>query len=138
MSSLDPNVLLHRVIRRGAIVGTHSHGSHSRADVSDPSEPMQVAFIDIAAGTSFPAHIHRPRETVSKETQEAWVVIDGEVEVTYFDLDGAKLQVEILHPGDCSITYRGGHGYACAKRSLVYEFKTGEYLGSPELDKEMI
>lgn len=91
----------------------------------------------ITKGTSFKPHIHKPRKSVIRETQEAWVVISGEVLVLYYDLDGSPLDSCLLSDGDCSITYKGGHGYKCLQDAMVWEFKNGPYLGI-EADKEMI
>jgi hypothetical protein len=45
---------------------------------------------------------------------------------------------EILEPGDISLTLHGGHNYvALEEDTLVYEFKTGPYLGQ-EKDKVFI
>lgn len=44
----------------------------------------------------------------------------------------------MLKPGDCSITLYGGHNYvSLEEHTLVYEYKTGPYLGQ-EKDKAFL
>ena len=55
-----------------------------------------------------------------------------------YDLDDTILYTGILEPGDCSVSYYGGHNYMSLEdNTTVYEFKTGPYLGQ-ELDKVFI
>ena len=43
-----------------------------------------------------------------------------------------------LYPGDCSITYAGGHGYIVKNsNTILYEIKTGPYFGT-NFDKVLI
>ena len=70
--------------------------------------------------------------------QESWIVIEGRVEVTYFDLDDSILKKVIINKGECTITYRGGHNYLSLEDNTnVYEMKTGPYFGQ-KFDKEFI
>ena len=66
------------------------------------------------------------------------MVIQGSVKVDYYDLDDSLLESVILNEGDCTITLRGGHNYTSLdENTLVYEFKTGPYLGL-DFDKEFL
>ena len=52
--------------------------------------------------------------------------------------DDTIISEPILYPGDCSMTFRGGHNYLILEDdTIVYEYKTGPYLGQ-EFDKEFI
>ena len=52
--------------------------------------------------------------------------------------DDNIISEEILNKGDCSVTLYGGHNYEILEdNTLVYEFKTGPYLGV-DLDKQTI
>jgi hypothetical protein len=86
-------------------------------------------------GQTFKAHKHI---TLVKETniaQESWIVIKGSVKCVFYDLDDTIIAEPILYPGDCSMTFRGGHNYLILEDdTIVYEYKTGPYLGQ-ELDK---
>ena len=71
-------------------------------------------------------------------TQESWVVIKGRVKVYLFDINDSVMETPILEPGDCSITLRGGHTYESLEEgTIVYEYKTGPYLGQKK-DKVFI
>ncbi len=130
MSRVNPGELLHKIVRRCDV-------TTERMNVSPEDQPLQVGVMRIEKGQSFRPHIHKPRESVIRETQESWVVVFGEVIVNYYDVDGSPLGYNVLAAGDCSITYRGGHGYKCLQDALVYEFKNGPYHGV-EADKEFI
>lgn len=111
-----------------------------RINLSDDKEYLQGALIQIPSEHSFKAHRHleRSRNFSDLRAQETWIVIAGEVEVTYFTDEGELLKSETLHAGDVSITFRGGHSYrTTGSPSIVYEFKTGPYEGQ-EIDKVFI
>lgn len=112
----------------------------NREDFSDPSEFLQGALIDIPAGHSFAPHVHleRNRSFTDLRAQETWIVMAGQVEVTYFTDEGAFITREVLSSGDVSISFRGGHGYrTISSDARVYEFKIGPYEGQ-ESDKAFI
>ena len=70
--------------------------------------------------------------------QESWVVIQGRVQVMFYDTDGSLLQTSVLNAGDASMTFQGGHNYLILKDdTVVYEYKTGPYQGQA-LDKVFI
>ena len=70
--------------------------------------------------------------------QESWMVFSGVVEVSFFDTDGQLLEKQMLYPGDCSMTFEGGHTYLIMENNtVVYEYKTGPYQGQ-QLDKVFI
>jgi len=119
---------------------TPSKDGATRVDVTPPSEFLQVGVMLFIGDKSFAPHIHKEREESSSTflAQESWVVISGEVEVSYFDLDESLICQRFLGPGDMSVTLRGGHGYrARGENCVIYEFKTGPYRGV-ELDKKLI
>lgn len=132
-SRLDPTQILHIINRKREI-------QPGRVDLVDPNEYIQCAAMRHGKGMTFKPHRHKmqPIETVSRYPQESWVVISGTVKVTLYDLDDSVLHEDVLEPGDVSITLAGGHNYLfMAEDSIVYEFKTGPYLGQ-QADKVMI
>lgn len=130
-SRIELGLILHLVIRRADITADRRNVSHNH-------EPLQVGVVAPSAGMSYRPHIHKPRESTIRLTQECWVVLSGEVLVEYYDLDGAFLESCVLTDGDVSITYRGGHGYTILRDAVVVEVKNGPYAGSAEQDKEFI
>ena len=137
---LDPETgeLLHEIIRPLSM--TSSVSTLHREDFSDPSEFLQGALIEIPAGHSFAPHVHleRERSFSNLRAQETWIVMLGQVEVTYFTDKGVRVSTAILNAGEVSITFRGGHGYrTLSSDARVYEFKSGPYEGQ-EIDKSFI
>lgn len=129
-SKLDPSVLLHLINRLDEIEG--------RTDVAPAEEFLQLATLKMKKNQTFKPHKHI---TLVKETniaQESWVVIKGSVKCIFYDLDDTIIAEPILYPGDCSMTFKGGHNYLILEDdTVVYEYKTGPYLGQ-ELDKTFI
>lgn len=131
-SKIDPTTPLHIITRKRDI-------QQGRTDIVDPDQFIQCCSLKLAKGTtfkshrhleSFRAHLYRP--------QESWVVISGMVQVILYDLDNTVLHTDVLEPGDISITLQGGHNYLImVDDTLVYEYKTGPYLGQAN-DKVMI
>ena len=126
-SKTNPNTLLHIVYRFDEING--------RTNVSPDEEFLQLASLKMPKGQTFKAHKHIKLEKITNIAQESWVVIKGSVKCIFYDLDDTIIAEPILFPGDCSMTFRGGHNYLILEDdTFVYEYKTGPYLGQ-ELDK---
>lgn len=128
-SKVDPTVLCHQVVRLDDIQDRHN--------VSEDHQFLQLATLRMQAGHTFRPHQHiwRPTPVDQIIAQESWVVIQGRVQVMFYDTDGSILQTVVLNAGDASMTFRGGHNYLILKDdTVVYEFKTGPYQGQA-LDK---
>ena len=109
--------------------------SEERRDLCPPGEYLQVACFSMPKGKTFKPHVHLPLQRWLDITQETWIVLSGEVLATFYDIDGTELCKRPLSPGDCSITFRGGHTYeSMANDTRIYEVKTGPYYGQ-EKDK---
>lgn len=131
-SRLDPNKLCHLVHRLNEIT--------DRTNVSDDHQFLQLATLRMNAGQTFRPHQHiwKPAPTPQVIAQESWMVFSGVVEVSFFDTDGQLLEKQMLYPGDCSMTFEGGHTYLIMEdNTVVYEYKTGPYQGQ-HLDKVFI
>jgi hypothetical protein len=112
----------------------------TRTELISPNNFLQAAYLEIPGDFSFRAHAHlsRARNFPDLIAQESWVVLDGEVEVTYFDLDDTLMGIRTLRSGDATITLRGGHSYrTLGGKASVFEFKSGPYEGV-EIDKRFI
>ena len=130
-SKVDPSVLLHIVNRKSDI-------TPARQDLSPPEEYLQVSTFVMPQHKTFKPHKHLIQHRQTDITQESWIVIEGRVKAILYDLDDTIVAEPILEPGDCSITFRGGHNYlAMDDNSIVYEYKTGPYTGQ-ENDKTFI
>lgn len=134
--SLQDKSLLH-IIRKFSEI---QNQQTIRNDLSNPDAFLQIASLNLTKNSSFQAHIHNKNDVKHNIywSQECWVVLKGSVEVSYFDTDKSLIYTHILNSGDISISFNGGHAYtALTNNTLVYEFKSGPYLGK-ELDKTII
>mgnify|MGYP003629861860 CR=1 FL=1 len=101
-----------------------------RTDISPESEFLQLAALKMECGKTFRPHKHIINEKTTNIAQESWVVVEGKVKAFLYDLDDKVTETIILNAGDISITYTGGHTYEILEDdTLVYEYKTGPYLG---------
>lgn len=129
-SKLEPNKLLHIIYRLEEING--------RTNISPDDEFLQLASLKMKKGDTFKAHKHIYLEKTTNIAQESWLVIKGSVKCIFYDLDDKIIAEPILFPGDCSMTFRGGHNYLILEdETIVYEYKTGPYFGQ-EMDKTFI
>jgi len=130
-SNIDKDKLLHIILRKEDV-------QSERLNVVGDDEYLQLAAMRLPKGKTFKPHKHIYYEKLTTIAQESWAVIKGEVKVTMYDLDDQIIAEEILTAGDCSITLYGGHTYEILQDdTLVYEYKTGPYLGVKQ-DKEFI
>ena len=122
-SKVEPDTLLHIVNRLDEIEG--------RTDIAPEEEFLQLATLKMKKNTTFRPHKHIYKKGEEQcIAQESWVVIKGKVKVIMYDLDDTIIATPILNPGDCSMTFRGGHNYLILEEdTVVYEYKTGPYKG---------
>lgn len=129
-SKIKPDTLLHIIYRLNEIDG--------RTNISPDNEFLQLASLKMNKGQTFKAHKHITLEKKTNIAQESWVVIKGSVKCIFYDVDDTIIAEPILLSGDCSMTFRGGHNYLILEDdTIVYEYKTGPYLGQ-EMDKEFL
>ena len=135
-SKIEPNKLLHIIHKADEFYTIED--SHRR-DIVGADEFIQLSALNMDKEHTFKPHKHiwKPGE---KEciAQESWVVIQGKVKCTFFDIDDKVIDEPILQSGDASFTLEGGHTYTILEDdTLVYEYKTGPYKGV-ENDKEFL
>ncbi len=129
-SKVEENKLLHLIYRYSEIV--------DRTNIAPEDEFLQLASLKMKKGQTFKAHKHIIHNKNTNIAQESWLVIKGSVKCMFYDLNDELISEPILYPGDCSMTFRGGHNYLILEDdTIVYEYKTGPYLGQ-ELDKVFI
>ena len=97
-----------------------------------------MAALKLEKGKTFKPHKHIEKEKITNIAQESWLVFKGSVKCIFYDLNDEIIEEVILRAGDLSMTFRGGHNYVILEEdTVVYEYKTGPYLGI-ENDKEFI
>ena len=127
------NQLLHQIVRLSDI-------SSGRINISDDSQYIQCAALNLPKGQTFKPHKHNinSRQEDKYIPQESWCVIKGSVKCIFYDLDDTIIAEPILKAGDASFTYAGGHNYLILEdETIVYEYKTGPYQGQ-KIDKTFI
>jgi hypothetical protein len=108
-----------------------------RTDLSDPEEILQVSIRLLDKGVHVKPHKHIPIKKTTIGTQEAWVVIEGQILAKIYDIDDQILNEIFIESGDLVVFFRGGHELLATKETIFYELKTGPYYGY-ENDKEPI
>jgi len=131
-SKIDPNKLLHMVVRKEEITS-------ERQDIISEENFIQCSILNMEKGKTFRPHKHIWKErTRNVIAQESWIVIQGSVKCIFYDINDTILAEPTLYPGDASFTLEGGHNYLILENdTLVYEYKTGPYEGQA-LDKTFI
>ena len=129
-SKIDNDILL-SIMRKNEI-------QEKRQELSPEKEYLQAGAKKLSVNDYFKPHRHLECSKTAKITQEAWVILDGKVKGSFYDLDNSLIYETVLENGDCVVIFRGGHALRnLTKDTLMYEFKTGPYFG-PEKDKEFI
>ena len=132
-SKVDPNKLLHLINRIDNI-------TQERTDIAPENQFLQASILKVQQGKTYKPHKHNWKTPSYQHTiaQESWVILQGSVEVYYYDINDQLIETAIIHAGDCSMTFEGGHSYKILEdNSIIYEFKTGPYLGQQN-DKTFI
>ena len=99
-------------------------------DLTAEREFLQVRSLRAPAGKTYDAHKHLEQMRSTTLTQEAIIVIQGRVEVRFYDADDQPLCTSELNHGDCVIALTGGHAFTVLDDdTLMYELKNGPYNG---------
>ena len=102
----------------------------NRINISQESDALQVSSLTINKNKIFKPHYHKKCQKINNSTQECWIVIEGQIEATYYDIDNSIINTCILNPGDCSVTLNGAHVLKpLTNETKLYEIKNGPYLG---------
>jgi hypothetical protein len=132
-SKIQPDLLLHMVYRLDDFKA-------GREEIIPPDQFIQCASLKMEKGKTFRPHKHIVRSVTDDDrvAQESWVVIRGAVRCIFYDINDEIIARPVLSEGDASFTLRGGHTYEVLMGdTLVYEYKTGKYLGQ-QYDKDFI
>ena len=121
-SKVDKDKLLHIIVRKNDL-------KPGRIEVVPENNFIQCALLNMKEGKTFNPHKHiwktRTRDVIA---QESWIVVQGKVRCTFFDIDDKIIAEPVLEVGDASFTLEGGHTYTILEDdTLVYEYKTGPY-----------
>lgn len=131
-----------RIVQNGELIaliidtaGDFRQGVHF---ISDEDWPLQLGLLAHPGGHSIPAHSHVERQTSGKiTTQEFLLLLNGRMDVDFYDAQGILFQSETLVSGQALLQVRGGHGFSFQEPSRIIELKLGPYLGKDK-DKQAI
>ena len=98
-SKIQPNKLLH-------IVTFVDEIKSGRIDVVPEEEYLQLAILKMNKGKTFQPHKHIIKEKITDIAQESWLVYEGKVKCTFYDLDDSILDEPIIEKGGISINTR--------------------------------
>ena len=96
--------------------------------VTDPSWSLQVLLMKRKQGHVVAKHMHKKIRKVTKQPQEAVVVIKGAIEASIFDRKGKIIAKKNILAGQCLLIVDGAHEIKITNNSLIYAFKDGPYL----------
>jgi len=134
-SKVDPKLLLHIIRRLDDI-----KKQETRVELVPEDNFIQCSSLKMKKGKKFKPHKHikKKRTYENQIAQESWVIINGSVKCTFYDINDNVIATPTLKVGDASFTLYGGHTYEILEdNTIVYEYKTGPYEGQ-ELDKRFI
>jgi cupin fold WbuC family metalloprotein len=104
--------------------------SEYRTDLSPEKEILQGCARKLKGNVFVAPHKHLPVERSTIGTQESWIIIEGKVLATLYDVDDTLLDEIELNAGSCMVFFNGGHSLRVLENNtFFYEFKNGPYYG---------
>jgi hypothetical protein len=96
--------------------------------VTDPSWPLQLLLMKRKQGHVVVKHVHKKIRKVTRQPQEAIVVMKGAIEASIFDRKGKIITKKNVSSGQCLLIVDGAHEIKITKNALIYAFKDGPYV----------
>ena len=130
-SKVKPDLLLLAVNRNDEI-------KEKRTDLCPENEYLQISTKIIEKDTEFKPHKHNKLDRQTDITQEAWIILTGAIEASFWDIDDTIIYKTVLKSGDCAVVFYAGHSFKVLEdKTTLYEVKNGPYYGV-EKDKTFI
>jgi hypothetical protein len=111
-----------------AVVFDLSSSKEGAFPVTDPSWPLQLLLMKRKQGHVILKHMHKKIRKISKQPQEALVVMKGALRASIFDRKGKLLAKKNISAGQCLLMVDGAHEVKITKNALIYAFKDGPYV----------
>jgi hypothetical protein len=110
--------------------------NHKTNILTNSADPIQINVRKIDEGFKLDPHKHLYLERNGfNYTHEIWILINGVLMASIYDLDNSLLAEIEMSSGDLMLYKNGGHSFRVMNEScILYEIKNGPYFGS-ELDK---
>ena len=130
-SKTQEGLLLLAINRRSEI-------SEKRVDLCPEDQYLQICTKVMPKGLKFKPHKHNKLDRETDYTNEAWIILEGSVSATFWDIDDKKMLETTLSAGDCAVVFRAGHSFEVIEEgTILYEVKSGPYFGT-EKDKTFL
>ena len=130
------NQNLEKIQKLVAVVVRKDYGGEGVNFVTKPEDPFQIGVSRYLSGHEVEAHQHRHISKENDANQEFLVVLEGEVEATFYD-EGRVVGSAVLYAGDALLQVTGGHSFKMLQDSKIIEVKQGPYYGNGK-EKEYI
>ncbi len=127
-----PEVIYSKVNKDTPLLAINRRGeiSEDRNDICSENELLQISTKLLKKGTTFKPHKHNKLERVTNTTHEAWIVLEGSIGATFWDIDDQVVFETVLSAGDCAVVFKAGHGFEVLEdNTILYEVKNGPYYG---------
>jgi cupin fold WbuC family metalloprotein len=112
--------------------------TNERTDICPDNEYLQICTKQMSKGVTFKPHRHNKLIRTTDITQEAWIILQGSVAASFWDVNDKVIYETTLNAGDCAVVFKAGHGFTVLEEGTVlYEIKSGPYYGI-EKDKTFI
>jgi hypothetical protein len=96
--------------------------------VTNPKWSLQLLLMKRNKDHVIAKHVHKRIEKVTKQPQEAIIVIKGAIQISIFDRKGKFIAEKKVQAGECALILDGAHEVKMIKKSLVYAIKDGPYV----------
>ena len=99
-----------------------------RIDITPPETFLQSSILFKEKNFNVKPHVHKKNIKKINNTNEAWIVIRGEIKADLFDINKKKLKSIFLKKGSCLVMHNGGHSLKVTKKNTIfYEIKNGPF-----------
>jgi hypothetical protein len=95
--------------------------------LTDKEEPLQMVSLKHPGGAYLKAHMHKPRQRITKRLQECLVVKRGKVKLDLYGPDKKFFKYIYLSAGDVFLLMLGGIGIHIIKDAEMIEIKNGPF-----------
>lgn len=96
--------------------------------LSDSDQPLQVLIHKREKGSYTKAHLHRPKERMTKTLQECLVVLKGRIKIDFYTIEKNIFKSIEASGGEVIIFISGGHAVHILENSEIVEVKNGPFV----------
>ncbi|MBI5151200.1 MAG: hypothetical protein HZA34_01370 [Candidatus Pacebacteria bacterium] len=113
-----------------AVIVRKDHPVDNVEFVGSEEQPLQLGFHEKKAGVVLFPHLHSGDPRTITAIQEVLYIVKGKIRITYYTLDGKKIDSVDLFEGDTVLQVGMAHGIEIIEDARVIEVKQGPYHGT--------